>query len=271
MGIGLTGKRVVIAGARKTEEMSTIIEKQGGIPVLRPLQGTVYLADKQIETEFKELIQTDFDWVLFTTGIGLETLLELAERLTLKERFIEVIQNANVASRGYKTVGVLKKIGVKSVAVDIDGTTQGLMHSLEKFDFSNKQVLVQLHGLTVPKLTDFLEQKGAKVTEILPYQHIAPEKETIELLCSEILSEEVDAICFTTAIQVRSLFDYAKEQGFENQLIERFSDKVVAVSVGKVTTEALKDEGVARVIAPVIERMGAMIVEAARFYSRNEN
>lgn len=38
MGKGLLGKRVAIGGSRKTEEISTIIEKQGGIPVIRPLK-----------------------------------------------------------------------------------------------------------------------------------------------------------------------------------------------------------------------------------------
>ncbi|WP_100407294.1 uroporphyrinogen-III synthase [Bacillus solitudinis] len=268
MGIGLTGKRVVIAGARKTEEISKIIEKQGGIPVLRPLQGTVYLADKQIEPEFKTIVESGTDWIIFTTGVGLETLIELSEKLNMKERFIELIQHANVASRGYKTNGALKKLGVRPKAVDIDGTTQGLIHTLRNYDFSGKRVVVQLHGVTVPKLTMFLKEQGAEVIEILPYQHIAPDKETVKTLCHEILNTEVDTICFTTAIQVRSLFEFARANNMTENLLRKFQDEVLAVSVGKVTTEALKEEGVDRVIAPVIERMGAMIVEAARFYSK---
>ena len=41
---------------------------------------------------------------------------------------------------------------------------------------------------------------------------------------------------------------------------------VLAAAVGKVTAEAIRDEGVKRVLAPDIERMGAMIIELSRYY-----
>ncbi len=42
---------------------------------------------------------------------------------------------------------------------------------------------------------------------------------------------------------------------------EAFEKQVLAAAVGKVTAEAIRDEGVKRVLAPDIERMGAMIIE----------
>jgi len=45
---------------------------------------------------------------------------------------------------------------------------------------------------------------------------------------------------------------------------------VLAAAVGKVTAEALREEGVERLLAPDLERMGAMIVELARFYETEE-
>lgn len=42
------------------------------------------------------------------------------------------------------------------------------------------------------------------------------------------------------------------------------------VAVGKVTAEAIKEEGIERIIVPEHERMGAMIIELSRYYS-NEN
>ncbi|XYY60315.1 hypothetical protein ACNSPU_06395 [Bacillus velezensis] len=41
---------------------------------------------------------------------------------------------------------------------------------------------------------------------------------------------------------------------------------MLAAAVGKVTAEAIRDEGVKRVLAPDIERMGAMIIELSRYY-----
>lgn len=266
MGKGLDNKRVVIGGTRKIEEISTIIEKQGGTPVSRPLQGTVFLAEKEVEPSLQKLADEGADLLIFTTGIGIETLVSISDKLGIKDLFLHRLKEAQVASRGYKTSNALKRMGIKPIAVDQDGTTQGLIHTLEEIDLSNKRVMVQLHGESAPRLIEFLEKKGAIVETILPYQHVAPEEETVAMLCAELTGKEVDAVCFTTQIQVRSLFDYARKRGCDRELLNSFRESVLAVAVGKVTAEALSEEGVERYIAPDNERMGAMIIELANFY-----
>lgn len=266
MGKGLAGKRIAIGGSRKTEEISTLIEKQGGIPFLRPLQGTVFLAEKEVEPDLQTFVREGADWVIFTTGIGTETLLNLTETLGIKEQFLSIIHQTKVATRGHKTLSTLKKLGIKPVAVDGDGTTRGLIRSLENFDFSGKRVMVQLHGEPALTLIKFLEERGASVSRILPYQHIAPESEVVGKLCEELLNNELDAVCFTTAIQVRSLFDFAREKRCLTGILNSFQGDVLAVAVGKVTAEALMEEGVGRLLAPEHERMGAMIIELSRYY-----
>jgi len=270
LGKGLNGRRIAIGGSRKTDEMSTLIKKQGGVPVVRSLQGTVFLAEKEVGPDLRAFAETGADWVIFTTGIGTETLANLAEKLGIGERYLQAIRGAKAASRGYKTIAALKKLGITPVAADEDGTTKGLIDSLQSHDFSGKRVMVQLHGENAPSLLQFLEEKGAAVVPLLPYRHVAPDRETVALLCSEVINREVDAVCFTTAVQVRSLFHFAKENGYAEKIVQSFQDRVLAAAVGKVTAEALREEGVERLLAPGLERMGAMIVELARFYETEE-
>lgn len=85
------------------------------------------------------------------------------------------------------------------------------------------------------------------------------------------MNDEVDAVCFTTAIQVRSLFDFAKGRGYINEVKKVFEERAIAAAVGKVTAEALREEGITRLLAPEIERMGAMIVELAKYYEERNN
>nr|WGE07327.1 uroporphyrinogen-III synthase [Bacillus subtilis] len=200
MGKGLLGKRVAIGGSRKTEEISTIIEKQGGIPVIRLSPRYSLLSREAGGAGFADVCGgKKTDWVIFTTGIGLETLVDMAEKIGLKDEFLQVyIRQAKAACRGYKTLSALKKLGITPEASDEDGTTRGLIRSLEPHDFSGKTVMVQLHGEKAPALMAFLEEKGASVLPILPYQHIPPEEETVERLCRELMNDEVDAVCFTT-------------------------------------------------------------------------
>lgn len=263
---GLSGKRVVICGSRKIEEFSTLIEKQGGVPLVRSLQGTVFLAEKEIEDDLRKFVQTGADWVIFTTGIGIETLVQLSAKLGLEEAFLKQIQKGRVATRGYKTLAALKKLGISPVASAEDGTTKGLALALENFDFTGLKVMLQLHGETAPALTEFFEDQGAVVQKILPYQHVAPEKETVQRLCDELQNHECDAVCFTTATQVRSLFEYARINGIHNAIVGSFMKNIVAVAVGKVTAEALKEEGVDRLLVPGNERMGSMIIELSQMY-----
>ncbi|WP_421617632.1 uroporphyrinogen-III synthase [Brevibacillus sp. TJ4] len=266
MGTALRGKRIAIGGSRKTEEISALIEKQGGIPLVRSLQGTVFLAAEQVEPKLRTFIEEGADWIMFTTGIGTETLVDMARKIGMEERFLHLVQKTQVAARGYKTHHALKKLGVKPVAVDEDGTTRGLVRALQGYDFAGKRVVVQLHGEKAPTLLSFLKDSGASVLELLPYQHIEPKRETVELLCQELLAGEIDAVCFTTAIQVHALFGYAGEQGYASEIRQVFAGSAVAAAVGKVTAEALEEEGVGRIVVPENERMGAMVVELARYY-----
>jgi uroporphyrinogen-III synthase len=84
-------------------------------------------------------------------------------------------------------------------------------------------------------------------------------------LFTEITEGTVHAVAFTSAPQFRFLAQYAREQGRLAELVQAFEDKVLAVSVGRITSEALKEEGVKRIIMPEHERMGSMFVELGRY------
>ncbi|SDH44713.1 uroporphyrinogen-III synthase [Alteribacillus bidgolensis] len=269
MGKGLEEKTVAIAASRKTDEMTALIEKQGGTAVVRPLQGTTFLAEEDIQPDFRKILDEKPDWLIFTTGIGTETLLHVSEQLNRRKDFEKILREGKVAVRGYKTKNALKKIDIIPEARDDDGTTAGLISAMENKDFTNKKVMVQLHGVKAPRLVEFLKRKGASsVSELLPYQHIPPEKGTLEMICGELRRGEIDAICFTTQLQVHSLFQHAQEHHLKEELISIFENKTVAAAVGKVTAEALKEVGVKRLLAPENQRMGAMIMELSQSYQK---
>ncbi|MCY9667754.1 uroporphyrinogen-III synthase [Paenibacillus alginolyticus] len=262
----LSNKKIVIAGSRKIEEMSLLIEKQGGTPVIRSLQGLLYFDESAIERELLFCVNNKIDWFVLTTGTGTDTLLGAAERLRIHAALIQKLKEAKVSARGYKTYALLKKLDIKPEIVDEDGTTQGLIRSMNLCDFAGQTVVVQLHGEPQPDLIQFLENRGANVIQLLPYRHVEPESSTLEMLCHELSTSSIDAVCFTTAVQVRYLFNYAKRQGFADTVRESFNSRVRAVAVGKVTEEALREEGLAHVIVPEIERMGAMVIEIVKYY-----
>lgn len=262
----LTNKKIVIAGSRKTAEMSVMIEKKGGIPLSRPLQETVKKTPEEMKSTIEHIIENGTDWSLFTTGIGTEAVFQAAETLGLATPLHQSLAASNIAARGYKTIQALKKAGLPPVVEDGDGTNAGLLEALAKADLSGQRVLLQLHGERVPLLENGLAQKGAAVTTILPYETIVPDRAIVAQLVEEVITGEVDAVLFTATPQVRVLFKEAAAAGKKDALAAAFQERVVAGSVGKVTSGSLSEYGVTRIIAPELERMGALIVAVDSYF-----
>lgn len=82
------------------------------------------------------------DWFIFTTGIGIETFLQHADELGVKDKFVDKLRKTNVAVRGYKAVAVLNKEQVPFELVSDDGTTKQLLQKLESYSFKGKKRLL---------------------------------------------------------------------------------------------------------------------------------
>ncbi|NIK75199.1 uroporphyrinogen-III synthase [Paenibacillus castaneae] len=263
----MNNKTIVIAGSRKTDEMGLIIEKQGGTPLVRSLQGLTMFEEDLLEEPLRQFAKQGADWVILTTGMGSDSLLNAADKLGIKEEVLAKLAQARIATRGYKTSAFLKQNGLQAEVSDADGTMRNLNDNLSSHHFEGKRVWIQLHGEEAPELVAFLENKGAaQIVSVLPYKHVPPEIDTLETLLSELMSRSVDAVCFTTAVQVHYLFKYAIETDRVELLLTVFNENVVAAAVGKVTAEALREYGVNRIVVPELERMGALIIEISRYY-----
>jgi uroporphyrinogen-III synthase len=263
----LFGKRIVITGTRRIEEMSHLIEKLGGIPVVRSTQGTILFPDQELEDKIRWLVQQSFDWYIFTTGIGFEKLLQTADRCKLKEAWLQRLQESKIACRGYKTAKLLKDHGISIHARDDDGTTAGLIRALSNYPLQGSRVALQLYGEKIPSLLNMLTSQEADVEEILPYQFIPPKSEILDTLITEILDKQVDALTFTSSLQVRYFFSYIQQKNLTASILEALSSQTVAAAVGKVTAEALNEAGVKRVIVPERERMGSLIITLGDYFS----
>ena len=262
----LEGKSIAILGSRKLEEMSTIIRNLGGEPHIRPAQGTVYLDQSQLKDDIRRILDNRFDWGIFTTGIGLDTLYKAACDLEEGEAFIAALGKMNIAARGYKTVNRLKKLGLSPVIRDDDGSTAGLVRMMKEQSLKGCKVALQLHGDPAPLLIDWLEKEQAQYKEILPYIHTPPQPEVMEQLLDELLYGKHDSAFFTSTPQVRHLIGFAEKKGILEEIKRVFETEVIALAVGKVTAQALREAGIERVIYPRNERMGSAIVELGNYY-----
>lgn len=263
----LEGKRIALTGPRRAEELSKLVENLGGTPLLRPAQSTVFLNDVAVREGIMSWISSPPDWSILTTGIGLEALFDMAAEMEVAQSFQDALGQSQLAARGYKTANALKKRDLLPQVRDDDGSTEGLIRELSAYDLKGKKVMIQLHGDPAPRLIEWLEGQGAEYNTVLPYRHIAPSEESLQLLLSDIVEGRVDAVSFTSGPQIRFLIEYAAKLGQQERLTEALSGPVIAVAVGKVTAQGLYEAGIPRVIAPMEERMGSMMIELARYYA----
>ena len=262
----LEGKTIAVTGPRKADEMSRMIEKFGGRALVRPAQGTVFMDDTRIEEQLKALIEDPADWLVLTTGVGTEALMKTAEHLGYGEAFLGALKRMRLAARGYKTVNVLRRMGLTPDVRDNDGTTAGLLREMEPYTLLGKRVALQLYGDPAPRVTGALAARGAICEELLPYRHVPPEGDVATTLIDEIIGGKVDAVAFTSTVQVRYVMGSAAKRGLYERVLAAFEGDVLAVAVGKVTAEALFEEGVKRVLVPEEERMGSMVVAMSRHF-----
>lgn len=268
---GLHGKRIALACWRRATEIAKGVEKLGGLPLWRPTLRTLSVVeDPDLQQLLTRLVREGADWFLFTTGMGVHALLEAADQLGLRADVLALLQRAHVAARGYKTVHALRELGLSVAARDRDGTTASLLAALEDVELRGAHVVVQAYGEPVPEITHWLHQRQARVTELLLYRHLPAPPEELQILAEEIINARVDAVLFTSSPQVRFLWDFLHAHDLEEAVRAAFQNAVLAVAVGHVTAQALRERGVTRILTPESERMGATLAALARFFDRRD-
>lgn len=262
---GLDGRKIGVAAARKAEAIETLIQKNGGSAIAFPIQGKQQLNEDICKQDIKELIAKPFDMIILTTGIGVETLERTAQQLQEHANFIGKLEKTPLAIRGSKTMNWLKKHDLKPSLVSNDGTMKNLFDSLEREEQGHrKRVYLQAYNQDDVELKDKLENLGFDVYLSKPYRYEEPEQPILGSLRQTIISQEIDAVIFTSKTQVQNLFHKSIDS---EEIIHAFNDSVLAVAVGKVTASELEENGITNVFQPKKPKMGAMIVELSRHLS----
>lgn len=261
----LHGKRIGIAADRKAEAIAEIITKKGGKPVIQSIQGKKILNEQEAEDDVNYLLTNAFDWIVLTTGIGSEALEQAAIRLNCLDPFIDRLRQSKLAIRGSKTVKWLKKSDLTPTLLSPDGTMEKLVNLLHQEDLKDKEVFFQAYNKEEQQLANQLRELPIKkLYHSLPYYYVAPDEKIVEELQTQIFNKTIDAVIFTSKTQVQNLFINREKQ---QDLISALQHDVLAVSIGKVTTNELIKNGVKRVLEPESPKFGAMIIELADYYS----
>ena len=117
--------------------------------------------------------------------------------------------------RGPKPTGELNARGVR---IDIRAaspfTSESVLAAIAGCPLDGARVVVQRYGEANRELCEALESRGASVQEIATYRWALPaDLGPLERLVDALAREAVDAVVFTSAVQVKHLFAVADRMG----------------------------------------------------------
>jgi uroporphyrinogen-III synthase len=269
---GFAGLRVLALESRRAPELAKLISTYEGEPVVAPAMREVPLESNKEALAFAgALLAGEFDIVIFLTGVGARALLGVVETAYKREDYIACLQRVKVVARGPKPVAALRELGVTpAITVPEPNTWRELLRALDdagalkgESQLRGARVAVQEYGVSNPELLSGLRERGAAVTRVPVYQWALPENcAPLQGAVKALAEGEIDAVLFTTSVQVANLFQIAAEMKLEEPM-RRGLGRAVVASIGPTTSEELQRQGIRADLEPSHPKMGFLVKETA--------
>jgi uroporphyrinogen-III synthase len=259
---------VAITEHRYAKEFAKLFEKLGAEVRVCPLIEEVPVQHRdEIQSFVRSVTSGELDMLIFLTGVGARFLISEAEAMGMKNEFLASLANLTVVVRGPKPMAALKGAGVRVDMTAATPTSEGLVETLGSQHLHGKRVGVQLYGVANPYLCTALKSMGADVRAISIYTYGSPsDAEPIAALIRDIIDNHIDVITFTSAPQVRSLFETSEALGLSSRLVSSLNSGTIVASIGEVTNRALQSNGITAAITSSEPKMGPMANAVAEFF-----
>lgn len=265
MSSSLNGARVGLLESRLSAELAELVRRLGGTPVLAPSVRELPHAEET--ARFVDTLVTGrFSVVVILTGAAATAVLNEADRRGQLREALDALGHATIVCRGPKPTAVMRRHGVHVDFIpDRPYTTSELLRAIESVDLRDREVAVLHYGERNVALTEALIGRGARLSEVCPYEWALPENtEPLRSLVRDLPSR-IDAIAFTSQIQVRNLFAIAAEMGLAEETRAALNSDIIVAAVGPVCAEALKQERVLPDVQPADPKMGPLLLALADY------
>jgi len=221
---------IVFLEPRMGSEMGGLIQRYGGQPACVPAVREVSLGrEQQVAAFIDNLRQGHLRVLIFMTGVGVVALFREAEQLGRLSELLDLLRKAIIVCRGPKPVAVLKRYGVSVLLrAEEPYTTDDLLTTLMLLDLKGKGIAVVHHGERNARLAQALQERDVRLEELCLYEWHLPEDITpLQTLVRAIIAQQVDAVVFTSQIQVRHLLVIARELKLAHELIRALNTRTV--------------------------------------------
>jgi uroporphyrinogen decarboxylase len=266
-GSGFDGLRVAAFESRRAAEMSSLIERFGGIPSVSPSMREVPIAENREAVDFAHRVMTgQIDVIVFMTGVGIRHLIAEVERHVDRRRLLEAVSDIVTIARGPKPVAVLKEFGLRpTFRVPEPNTWREVLATIdrEQIQVAQQNVGVQEYGLPNASLVAGLEARGARVHSVKVYKWDLPaDVGPLQANVQAIAAGTIDVAMFTSSHQVVNLLRVADALQLGAQLRDAMA-RIVVASIGPTTSETLEEFDFRVDVEPEHPKMGQLVATAA--------
>ncbi|HEX4240816.1 MAG TPA: uroporphyrinogen-III synthase [Steroidobacteraceae bacterium] len=265
----MQSKTVAILESRTGEHLARLIERRGAVPLLAPALEEVPDVDAaRLDALIDGWRGDPFAIVIFQTGVGTRALFQATDSSGRSAELLALIARATVVVRGPKPIG---ELNVRGVRIDRRAaapfTTETVLAAMADVPVEGARVLVQRYGAANRQLCAALQARAARAEEIATYRWALPaDTRPLRELLAALRAARVDAVVFTSAVQVEHLFQIAGEEGSADLLPGLLGGLTVG-SIGPVCSRALRQRGVEPTFEADPPKLGPLVAGLDRALS----
>jgi uroporphyrinogen-III synthase len=266
----MKAKVIALLETRTGAQLAELLSRRGALPLHAPALAEVPDVDLPgLENALARWRREPFDLAIFQTGVGTRALFEATETLGAGALLRERLAAAIVVVRGPKPTAELNARGVR---IDHKArspfTTREVLELLEPLALDGRHVIVQQYGESNEALRTALTERGARVEPIATYHWSLPaDTQPLERLVEALAARQVDAVVFTSAVQVQNLAFIAGRLGHARDIAELLTATCVA-SIGPVCSRALESLGVKPTLEADPPKLGSLIPKLERYFDQ---
>jgi uroporphyrinogen-III synthase len=265
--VTLHGARIGLLEARLSSELAALVRREGGDPVCAP---AVVEAPLDVAASIPALVDDiRLGRVAVTvalTGAGVKEMFRQAETVGRLLPLADALRATTTVCRGPKPAAVLREHGIPvHASAGAPYTTAELLAELADPLVRDRGVLLIHDGGGNPALADALRLRGARVTEVHTYAWRLPDDVApLESLIARTIDGSIDALAFTSQVQVRHLFAIAERGGRADALRRALRDRTLVASIGPSCTAALRQHGVSPHVTATPPKMRPLVTAIGR-------
>ena len=223
----LHGRRIVVTRARaQSSGLAATLRGLGAEVVELP---AIRIEPRIESEEVREAIGAigTYALICLTSPNGVRLLFEALEAAGLDAR---ALAGTTVAAIGPGTAGALAERGIAADVVPRRFVAEALVEALETVEVDGRPVLIARAAEAREVLPEALRERGGKVDVVSLYETVREEPAATDIEAAQ----SADYITFTSSSTVRNL---------RETLGERFPDEARVISIGPITSEAIRDAG----------------------------